>query len=33
VRLVPANARMKPIEVSARDVEIRGVVRGLLRRY
>ena len=33
VRLVPANARMKPIEVPARDVEIRGVVRGLLRRY
>jgi repressor LexA len=33
VRLVPANARMKPIEVSARDVEIRGVVRALLRRY
>ena len=33
VRLVPANPRMKPLEVSARDVEIRGVVRGLLRRY
>ena len=33
VRLLPANARMKPIEVPARDVEIRGVVRGLLRRY
>ncbi len=33
VRLVPANAHMKPLELSARDVEIRGVVRGLLRRY
>ena len=33
VRLVPANARMKPIEVPARDVEVRGVVRGLMRRY
>jgi repressor LexA len=33
VRLVPANARMKPIEVPAREVEIRGVVRALLRRY
>jgi SOS regulatory protein LexA len=33
VRLVPANSRMKPLEVSAREVEIRGVVRGLLRRY
>jgi repressor LexA len=33
VRLEPANARLRPIEVSARDVEIRGVVRGLVRRY
>lgn len=33
VRLEPANARMKPIEVSAREVEIRGVVRALLRHY
>jgi repressor LexA len=33
VRLVPANPRMKPLEVPAREVEIRGVVRGLLRRY
>ena len=33
VRLVPANARMKPIEVPASEVEVRGVVRGLLRRY
>jgi repressor LexA len=33
VRLLPANARMKPIEVAARDVEVRGVVRGLMRRY
>ena len=33
VRLEPANPAMRPIEVAARDVEIRGVVRGLLRRY
>lgn len=33
VRLVPANARMKPIEVPASEVEVRGIVRGLLRRY
>jgi repressor LexA len=33
VRLEPANARMRPIELPARDVQIRGVVRGLLRRY
>ncbi len=33
VRLMPANARMKPIEVPASEVEVRGVVRGLLRRY
>ncbi len=33
VQLVPANPDMKPIELPARDVEIRGVVRGLLRRY
>ncbi len=33
VRLEPANARMKPIEVPAGEVEIRGVVRALLRSY
>lgn len=33
VQLVPANPRLRPLELSARDVEIRGVVRGLLRRY
>ncbi|HXK21079.1 MAG TPA: transcriptional repressor LexA [Myxococcota bacterium] len=33
VRLEPANASMRPIEVHASDVQIRGVVRGLLRRY
>ena len=33
VRLEPANPSMRPIEVPAADVEIRGVVRGLLRRY
>ncbi len=33
VRLEPANARMKPIEVPAGEVEIRGVVRALRRSY
>jgi repressor LexA len=33
VRLVPANATMDPIEVHAADVEIRGVVRGLIRQF
>jgi repressor LexA len=33
VRLEPANAALEPIEVPAEDVEIRGVVRGLVRRY
>jgi repressor LexA len=33
VRLVPANERMQPIEVHASEVEIRGVLRGLLRSY
>jgi repressor LexA len=33
VRLVPANAAMEPIEVPAADVQIRGVVRGLMRSY
>lgn len=33
VRLVPANSSMEPIEVPAADVQVRGVVRGLLRTY
>ncbi len=33
VKLVPANDHMKPIEVPASEVTIRGVVTGLLRRY
>jgi repressor LexA len=33
VVLEPANAALRPIEVPAEDVQIRGVVRGLLRRY
>jgi repressor LexA len=33
VRLQPANAAMQPIEAPAADVQIRGVVRGLLRQY
>jgi repressor LexA len=33
VRLVPANPTLEPIVVPAEDVAVRGVVRGLLRRY
>jgi repressor LexA len=33
VRLVPANSSMEPIEVPATDVQIRGIVRGLVRSY
>jgi len=33
IRLEPANATLAPLEVPARRVEIRGVVRGLVRRY
>ncbi len=33
VRLMPANERLAPIELPAADVEIRGVVRGIVRRY
>jgi repressor LexA len=33
VRLEPANAALKAIEVPAEDVQVRGVVRGLIRRY
>jgi repressor LexA len=33
VRLEPANATMQPIVVPAQDVQVRGVVCGLLRRY
>jgi repressor LexA len=33
VRLQPANAALQPIEVPASEVEVRGVVRGLLRQY
>lgn len=33
VRLQPANARLQPIVVPAADVQVRGVVRGLIRRY
>jgi repressor LexA len=33
VRLQPANARMKPIYVDAEDLQIQGVVIGVLRRY
>jgi len=33
VRLEPANAALEAIEVPAEDVQVRGVVRGLIRRY
>jgi repressor LexA len=33
VRLEPANAAMDAIELPAEDVLVRGVVRGLIRRY
>jgi repressor LexA len=33
VRLEPANAALRALELPAQDVQVRGVVRGLLRRY
>lgn len=33
IHLVPANARMEPIVAREEDVELRGVVVGLVRRY
>ena len=33
IRLQPSNARMKPIVVPARDVEVQGRVIGVLRKY
>jgi len=33
VRLEPANERFEPIVVPAEDVQVRGIVRGLIRRY
>lgn len=33
VRLQPANQTMEPIYVSARDLQIQGIVRGVIRRY
>ena len=33
VRLVPANQTMSPMEFHASQVEIRGVVRGLIRHF
>lgn len=33
VRLVPANASLRPLDLPAADVEIRGIVRGLVRLY
>jgi repressor LexA len=33
VKLVPANEKMRPLELPAGEVTVRGVVRGLLRQY
>jgi repressor LexA len=33
IRLVPANAQLSPMEFPAEEVEVQGVVVGLLRRY
>jgi repressor LexA len=33
IRLVPANPQMRPMEFPAEDVEVQGVVVGLMRRY
>jgi repressor LexA len=33
IRLQPSNAKMKPIIVSAKDVEVQGRVIGVLRKY
>ena len=33
VRLVPANSRLEPMEFPAEDVQVQGVVVGLLRNY
>ncbi|MCP5067275.1 MAG: transcriptional repressor LexA [bacterium] len=33
IKLVPANERLSPMEFPAEDVEVQGVVVGLLRRY
>ncbi len=33
IRLQPANASMAPIDLPASEVQVRGVVRGLLRKY
>ena len=33
IRLVPANERLQPMEFAAEDVEVQGVVIGLLREY
>jgi repressor LexA len=33
VRLQPANARMQPIRVPARDIKIQGIVVGLMRKF
>jgi repressor LexA len=33
VKLVPANQTMAPMEFHASQIEIRGIVRGLIRQY
>ena len=33
VELRPANAHMVPLQVQAEDVEVKGIVSGLIRKY
>lgn len=33
VELRPANAHMTPLQVDAEEVEVKGVVTGLIRKY
>jgi repressor LexA len=33
VELRPANAHMTPLQVDAQDVEVKGIVTGLIRKY
>jgi repressor LexA len=33
IRLVPANPALKPMEYPAEDIEVQGIVVGLMRRY
>ena len=33
VELRPANTQMMPLQVEAQDVEVKGIVAGLIRKY